>query len=79
MTTVSNGKTLDVTFGQTSSGILVDGGGILNVLQGGTIVNTVDEPGGVDNGFGTIAFPGKAIGTIVSFGARETIFCARYR
>jgi putative transposase len=49
MTTVTSGQTLSVGFGQTSAGVLVLSGGILDVLSGGTasgasaVLNVLDE------------------------------------
>src|SRR5262249_48074831 len=43
VTTVSSGQTLDISAGQTSSGIIVLGGGFLDVLSGGTVINSVDS------------------------------------
>ena len=37
MTTVSSAQTLNVSFGQTSSCVIVLSGGTLNVFSGGTI------------------------------------------
>jgi autotransporter passenger strand-loop-strand repeat protein len=43
VTTVLPGHTLNVGAGQTSSGVIVDAGGTLNVLSGGTVSSTIDS------------------------------------
>jgi hypothetical protein len=60
MTTVANGQTLSVTSGQTSTGVIVDFGGLLKVLFGGTISSTIDS-GSVD-----VSSGGKAVATTVA-------------
>jgi len=60
MTTVVNGQTLSVTSGQTSTGVIVDFGGLLKVLFGGTISSTIDS-GSVD-----VSSGGKAVATTVA-------------
>jgi autotransporter passenger strand-loop-strand repeat protein len=67
MTTVSSG-TLAVSSGQTSDGVIVLSGGQLNVLSGGTILNTFNS-GGTD----VVSSGGTAIGTTVSSGGDELI------
>lgn len=42
MPTVASGQTLNVTSGQTSTGVIVDSGGTLNVRFGGKVSGTVD-------------------------------------
>jgi autotransporter passenger strand-loop-strand repeat protein len=59
--TVMSGQTLTVSSGQTSNGLIVLGGGMLDVVSGGTISNTIDS-GGVDN----VSSGGLATGTTVS-------------
>jgi autotransporter passenger strand-loop-strand repeat protein len=58
MTTVASGQTLSVTSGQTSTGVIVDSGGTLDVLFGGKVSGTVDS------GFVNVS-GGKAVSTIV--------------
>jgi autotransporter passenger strand-loop-strand repeat protein len=43
VTTVSSGQTVVISAGQTSSGIIVLSGGLLDVLSGGTVINAVDS------------------------------------
>jgi autotransporter passenger strand-loop-strand repeat protein len=43
MPTVASGQTLSVTSGQTSTGVIVDSGGTLDVLFGGKVSSTVDS------------------------------------
>ena len=43
MTTVASGQTLSVTSGQTSTGVIVDSGGTLDVFAGGKVSSTVDS------------------------------------
>jgi autotransporter passenger strand-loop-strand repeat protein len=59
MTTVSSGTTLTVSAGQTLNGVNILSGGILDVLAGGTITNTLNN-----TGFDWIY--GTAIGTAVT-------------
>jgi autotransporter passenger strand-loop-strand repeat protein len=58
MTTVASGQTLSVTSGQTSTGVIVDSGGTLDVFAGGKVSSTVDS------GFVNVS-GGKAVSTIV--------------
>jgi len=58
MTTVASGQTLNVTSGQTSTGVIVDSGGTLDVFAGGKVSSTVDS------GFVNVS-GGKAVSTIV--------------
>ena len=62
MTTVLPGQTLNVGAGQTSSGVIVNSGGTLNVLSGGTIISTIDS------GLVNVSSGGKAVGTTVASG-----------
>lgn len=43
MPTVASGQTLSVTSGQTSTGIIVDSGGTLDVFSGGKVSGAVDS------------------------------------
>jgi autotransporter passenger strand-loop-strand repeat protein len=52
MTTVSSGQTYNVSSGQTDTGDIVVPGGTLDVLSGGTIINTANN-GGTDNVYGS--------------------------
>ena len=79
MVTVSSGQTYTVPAGQTDTGDVVLDGGILDVLAGGTISNTIVNGGtnintapssGIDNVFG------KAIDTTVIAGAAEYVYGA---
>ena len=70
MTTVLPGQTLNVGAGQTSSGVIVDSGGTLNVLSGGTIISTIDS------GLVNVSSGGKAVGTTVASGG--TVFVAAH-
>jgi autotransporter passenger strand-loop-strand repeat protein len=78
MTTVSSGQILTISDGQTSSGIIVLSGGILDVLSGGTVINTVDsgtmkvESGGT--GSNTVTYSGNfgVGGEVVLSGGTET-------
>ena len=66
MTTVASGQTLSVTSGQTSTGVIVDSGGTLNVFAGGKVSSTVDS------GFVNVS-GGKAVSTIVVSGGVEEV------
>ena len=77
MVTVSSGQTYTVPAGQTDNGDIVLSGGILDVLAGGTISNTVvnggtnsntTASGGIENVYGI------AIGTTVNAGADEYVY-----
>jgi autotransporter passenger strand-loop-strand repeat protein len=70
VTTVLPGQTLNVGAGQTSSGVIVDSGGTLNVLSGGTIISTIDS------GLVNVSSGGKAVGTTVASGG--TVFVAAH-
>jgi autotransporter passenger strand-loop-strand repeat protein len=61
-TTVLPGQTLNVSAGQTSSGVIVDAGGTLNALSGGKVIGTIDS--GVVN----VSSGGRAVGTTVASG-----------
>ena len=61
-TTVLPGHTLNVSAGQTSSGVIVDSGGTLNVLSGGTVISTIDS------GSVNVSSGGKAVDTTVASG-----------
>ena len=58
--TVINGQTYNVSSGQTDIGDTVNPGGLLNVLSGGTISNTLD------NQYVFIFSGGTGIGTVVN-------------
>lgn len=60
--TVLPGQTFTVGAGQTSSGIIVDSGGTLNVVSGGTVISTIDR------GLVNVSSGGKAVGTMVASG-----------
>ena len=64
-TTVLPGHTLNVSAGQTSSGVIVDSGGTLNVLSGGTVISTIDS------GFVNVSSGGKAVDTKVASGGTD--------
>src|SRR5215469_915196 len=64
MTIVSSGQTLEISAGQTSSGIFVESGGALDVLSGGTAISTMVSDGGVE----IVESGGVASGTVVSSG-----------
>ena len=66
MTTVASGQTLIVTSGQTSTGVIVDFGGTLDVFAGGKVSSTVDS------GFVNVS-GGKAVSTIVVNGGVEQV------
>ena len=75
MTTVASGQTLNVTSGQplpplspslTSTGVIVDSGGTLDVFAGGKVSSTVDS------GFVNVS-GGKAVSTIVVSGGVEEV------
>ena len=68
MTTVLPGHTLNVGAGQTSSGVIVDAGGTLNVLSGGTVSSTIDS------GLVNVSSGGQAVGTKVASGGTLLIF-----
>ena len=68
MTTVNAGQTLDVSAEQNSNGVIVLGGGTLNVISGGTISDTVDS-GGIDN----VSSGGTAVGTTLGSGGEQYI------
>lgn len=61
MTTVGSGTTLIITSGQTIDGVIVLKGGLLRVLSGGTVRNTLN-----DTGYDLIEFGGSAINTTVA-------------
>jgi autotransporter passenger strand-loop-strand repeat protein len=65
--TVLPGQTFTVGAGQTSSGIIVDSGGTLNVASGGAVISTIDS--GLVNVFSS----GKAVGTTVASGGTEFV------
>jgi autotransporter passenger strand-loop-strand repeat protein len=84
MTTVASGQTLSVTSGQTSTGVIVDSGGTLDVLAGGKVISTVDSgsvnvsSGGTDIGtkilsLGLQEVEGKATGTKVFSGGGQNV------
>ncbi|WP_182869605.1 AIDA repeat-containing protein [Bradyrhizobium diazoefficiens] len=61
MTTVGSGTTLTISSGQTIDGVIVLKGGLLHVLSGGTIRNTLNS-----TGYDLIESGGNAIDTIVT-------------
>jgi len=65
--TVTSGQTLDIGFNQIDSGDVVDAGGTLNVLFGGTALNT--DVFGIEDIFSG----GTAINTFVLSGGIETV------
>jgi autotransporter passenger strand-loop-strand repeat protein len=67
MTTVSSG-TLAVSSGQTSDGVIVLSGGQLNVLSGGTILNTFNSGGD------ELISGGSSVSAIISAFAVQDIF-----
>ena len=66
MPTVASGQTLNVTSGQTSTGVIVGSGGTLDVFFGGKASSTVDS------GFVNVS-GGRAISTTVVSGGMEEI------
>jgi autotransporter passenger strand-loop-strand repeat protein len=66
-TTVLPGHTLNVAAGQTSSGVIVDFGGTLNVSSGGAVVSTIDS--GVVN----VSSGGRAVSTTVASGGAVNV------
>jgi autotransporter passenger strand-loop-strand repeat protein len=66
-TTVLPGHTLNVSAAQTSSGVIVDAGGTLNVLSGGAVVSTIDS------GLVDVFSGGRAVGTTVASGGTEFV------
>jgi len=66
-TTVLPGHTLNVLAGQTSSGVVVDFGGTLNVSSGGAVVSTIDS--GVVN----VSSGGRAVSTTVASGGAVNV------
>jgi autotransporter passenger strand-loop-strand repeat protein len=67
--TVSSGQTFTVSAGQTETSLIVLSGGILNVLSGGSVVNTLDSGGTV-----YISSGGAASGTAVFRGGSVNVF-----
>src|ERR1700751_4313648 len=85
MTTVVSGQILNVSSGQFSGSVIVDPGGDLNVLSGGSVTLTADSgevvvfPSGsafdttiFNGGLQVVAAGGTAIRTIVSSGGIES-------
>ena len=66
MPTVSNGRTLSVTSGQTSDGVIVLAGGTLDVLFGGTVSNTLDSSEDL--------IYGRAVSTMVELLGGENVY-----
>jgi autotransporter passenger strand-loop-strand repeat protein len=64
---VSTGKTSNVSAGQIAIGDIVQNGGTLNVLSGGTISNTQDS------GTLNVSLGGLASGTVVIDGAEQDV------
>jgi autotransporter passenger strand-loop-strand repeat protein len=65
--TVLPGHTMNVGAGQTSSGVIVDAGGTLNVLSGGKVSSTIDS------GLVNVSSGGKAVDTTVASGGTEFV------